>query len=129
MGDGVGALALGDLHQELRDERPSQRGRQRIRALIDGVGLERRPAEVFDESTSRIDHVRAAGARADRAISDAIPQRTATDINGERHDLDSERLSQPRHRDRCVQTARVGENDLSQRVNSSGRHRAGPGTA
>ena len=55
--DRVGALALGDLDQQLRDEWPRQRGGQRIRPLVDGVGLEVRPHEVGDEPLARVDHV------------------------------------------------------------------------
>ena len=37
VGDRVGALALGDLDEQLRDERPGERGGQRIGALVERV--------------------------------------------------------------------------------------------
>ena len=49
VGDRVGALSLGDLDQELGDERPGERRGQRVDALVERVGLEGRVAEVGDE--------------------------------------------------------------------------------
>ena len=49
VGDGVGALALGDLDQELGDQRPGEGGGQRVGALVERVRLEVRPDEVGDE--------------------------------------------------------------------------------
>ena len=43
VGDRVGALALGDLDEELRDQRPGERGGQRVGALVERVRLEVRP--------------------------------------------------------------------------------------
>ncbi len=57
VGDRIGPLALGDLDQQLRDERPGERGGQRVGTLVHGVGLEMRPHEVRDESLARIDHI------------------------------------------------------------------------
>ena len=40
VGDRVGALLLGDLDEQLGDERPREGGGQRVDALVEGVGLE-----------------------------------------------------------------------------------------
>ena len=63
VGDRVGALLLGDLDEELGDERPGEGGGERVGALVEGVRLEGRPAEVADERLPRVDDVGAAGAR------------------------------------------------------------------
>ena len=57
MRDSVGALALGDFDEELRDERSGERGRQRVGALVQRVGLQVRPHEVGDEALAGIDDV------------------------------------------------------------------------
>ena len=72
VGDGVGALALGDLDQELRDERPGEGRGQRVGALVQGVGLEVRPHEVGHEPLAGVDHVGARGAGGHRPILDAL---------------------------------------------------------
>ena len=89
VGDRVGALALGDLDEELRDERPGERGGQRIGALVQRVGLEVRPHEIGDEALARVDHVGARGAGGDRPGLDALAQRAAAEIDRQGHDLAS----------------------------------------
>ena len=59
LGDRVGALLLGDLDQELGDERPGERRGQRVGALVERVGLEVRPDEVRDEPLAGVHDVRA----------------------------------------------------------------------
>ena len=112
VGDRVGALALGDLDEELGDERPGQRRRQRIGALVEGVGLEVRPDEVGDEALARIDDVGPRRAGGHRASLDARAQRAAAEVDRERHDLDAELLLEPGDGDRRIESARVGEDDL-----------------
>ncbi len=46
VGDRVGALALGDLDEQLGDERPGERRRERVDALVQRVRLEVGPDEV-----------------------------------------------------------------------------------
>ena len=71
VGDGVGALALGDLDEELGDQRPGQGGGQRVGALVERVGLQVRPDEVGDEPLAGIDDVGARRAGRHRPGLDA----------------------------------------------------------
>ena len=112
VGDRVGALALGDLDEQLGDQRPGQRRRERIDALVERVRLEMRPDEVRDEPLARVDHVGPRRAGAHRPALDALAQRAATDVDRQGHDLDVELLAQPGDGDRRIEPARVGEDDL-----------------
>ena len=105
-------LALGDLDQELRDERPGQGRRQRVDALVERVGLQVGPAEVGHEALAGIDDVGPCGAGADGPSLDALAKGATTDVDGQGHDLDLERLLHPRDSDRRVEAARVREDDL-----------------
>jgi len=55
--DRIRALALGDLDEELRDERPREGRGQRIGTLVERVGLQMWPHEVGDEALAAVDHV------------------------------------------------------------------------
>ena len=112
VGDRVGALALGDLDEELRDQRPGEGRRQRIGALVQGVGLEVRPDVVGHEPLARVDHVGARGAGRHRPILDAGPQRPAAQVDRQGHDLDAELFLEPGDGDRRVETTRIREDDL-----------------
>ena len=112
VGDGVGALALGDLDEELGDERPGERGRQRVRALVQGIGLQVRPDEVGHEALASIDDVGARRPGGHRPRLDALAQGTTADVDGQGHDLDPELLLEPGDGDRGIQAARIGEHDL-----------------
>ena len=112
MGDRVGAFALGDLDEELRDQRPGERGRQRVRALVQRVGLEVRPDEVGDEALAAIDDVGARGARRHGPRLDTGAQRPTAEVDRERDDLDPVLLLEPGDGDRGIETAGVGEDDL-----------------
>ena len=57
-------FARGDLDEQLGDERPGERGGQRVGALVQRVGLEVRPDEVGHEALARIHDVRAGRAGA-----------------------------------------------------------------
>ena len=63
VGDGVGAFLVGDLDEELGDQRPGHGRRERVDALVEGAGLDVRPAEVADESVAAVDDVGAARRR------------------------------------------------------------------
>ena len=63
VGDRVRALLLGDLDQELREQRPGEGGGQRVGALVHRVGLERAPDVLRDERLARVHDVRLARRR------------------------------------------------------------------
>ncbi len=124
MGDRVRALALRDLDQQLRDERPRERRGQGIDALVLRVGLEAGEHELAHEAVAPVHHVRLAGTGRDGPLGDPLAQRAATDVHGQGHDLGVVLLAQPGDGDRCVQTARVGEHDLLHELGTSdGRER------
>ena len=120
VGHGVGALALGDLDQELGDERPGERRRQRIGALVQRVGLEVRPDEIGHEAFAGVDHVGARGAGRHGPALDAGSERAAADVDRERDDLDVELLAQPGDGDGGVESTRIREDDLLHRETSWG---------
>ena len=64
VGDRVRALPVGDLDQQLRDERPRQRGGQGVDALVPGIRLEAGEHEVAHEALTPVHDVCAGGARA-----------------------------------------------------------------
>ncbi len=74
VGDRVAAFAIGDLHEQLRDERPGEGGGQWIHALVEGVGLEAGPHELADEPVTTIDDVGTTGPRGQRAVTHALAQ-------------------------------------------------------
>ena len=112
VGDRVGALALGDLDEELRDQRPGERGRQRVGALVQRVGLEVRPHEVGHEPLAGIDDVGARRAGRHRPLLDALAQRAAAEVDGQRDHLGVVLLLEPGDGDGRIESARVGEDDL-----------------
>ena len=65
--DRVGALLLGDLDEQLRDERPGQRRRQRVDALVQGVRLQRAARRSGRRKVSRASTTYARAAPADIA--------------------------------------------------------------
>jgi len=105
VGDSIAALAVGDLDEQLGDERPRQRRGQRVDTLVQGVGLEAGPHELADEAVSTIDHVGTTGAGGEGTIGDAITQRVTTEVDRQGHDLRVVLLLEPGHRDRCIQPA------------------------
>ena len=112
VGDRVGALALGDLDEELRDQRPGERGRERVGALVQRVGLEVRPHEVGHEPLAGIDDVGARRAGRHRPLLDALAQRAAAEVDGQRDHLGVVLLLEPGDGDGRIESARVGEDDL-----------------
>ena len=83
-----------------------------IDPLVARVRLEAGEHEIAHEAVLAVDHVRARGARGQGPLRDALPQRAATDVHGERHHLHAVLLPEPRDGDRRVQSAGVGEDDL-----------------
>ncbi len=112
VGDRIGAFATGDLDEQLGDQRPRERGGQRVRVLVQRVRLEMRPDEVADEPLPRIDDVGSRGAGADGSLLHAVPERAATDVDRQADDLAVVLLSQPGDGDGRIEPAGVGEDDL-----------------
>jgi hypothetical protein len=117
----VGALALGDLDEELGDERPGEGRRERIDPLVQRVGLEVGPDEVGREAVAGVDDVGARGAGRDRPPLDALAERPTTDIDGEGHDLDVVLLAELVPRRLTCRAHPVGEDDPVHRWTSWAR--------
>ena len=115
VGDGAGTLAVGDLDEELGDERARQRRGQRVDALVERVGLQVGPHELAHEALAAVDDVGAAGTGLQGALGHVVAQRAATEVHRQGDDLHAVLLPEPGHGDRCVQPARVGEHDLLHR--------------
>ena len=124
VGDRVGALALRDLDQQLGDERPGERRGERDRRPGTCAFAWRLGNTNWRTNRSRPSTTYALLAPADDGRrSDALAQRAAADIHGQGDDLGVVLLAQPGDRDRCVQTARVGEDDLLHEETSVGMRR------
>jgi hypothetical protein len=72
VGDRVAARLARVLDRELRDQRPAERGEQRIAVAVVGVGLDRRQHVLLRELLARVDDV-----RLDRAERVALPLTTS----------------------------------------------------
>src|SRR4029077_2098931 len=107
------------LDEELGDQRSGERGRERIGALVQRVGLEVGPDEVADEPVPRVDDVGARGSGADRATLDPVAQRPAADVDRQADDLAVVLLAQPGDGDGRIEPAGVGEDDLLHDVRAS----------
>jgi hypothetical protein len=126
--DGDGALLAGDVDEQLRDQRPGERGRERIVVLIDGAGEQAGEGEVAQEGVLHVarDHLQRAGLQA--ALLDEAEVGLSADVDGEGDDLVALGVDQPADRDRGVEAAGVGEDDLLGHGCSSGtRGRRGEG--
>ncbi len=123
VGDRVGALAASDLDEELGDQRPGEGGGERVGALVERVGLEVGPDEVGDEPIARVHDVGPRRPGGHRPLLDAVAERAAADIDREGDDLAVVLLAQPGDRDRRIEPARIGEDDLLHELASTGSGR------
>ena len=98
-----GTLHPRDLDQPSGDERPGERGRQRIPVLVQRAGLERRDDVVADELFARVDHMRPDGPERQRALSDVRELAALPDVERDGDDLRAVFLRQPPDGHRGVQ--------------------------
>ena len=78
VGDGVAAVLARLLHRELGDQRPAERGEQRVAAAVAGVGLDRRAAR----SRGRTPRGRRPRRSRARPRSSALPRTTSKSSPG-----------------------------------------------
>ena len=113
MGDGDGAFLLGAPDERLGYHRARERGVERVDALIDAVGLERRPYEGVDERFAQVDDV---GFRRSGDVGLFLylfkVVGLLSDVHRERDDLVS-LFVEPRNGDRCVESSAVSQYYLS----------------
>ena len=122
VGDALGVLLAGHLHQHGRDQGAADGGGQRVFLLVDGAGLKGGPDEELQELLLAVDHIGGAGAYLEGALLDRVQVFLLTQVDGERDHVVALVL-QPADGDRGVQAARIGENQLfalSQAAFSSG---------
>ena len=105
-------LLLCDAHEVLRDERPAERGRERVDALVDGARPQRRPDELAHELLARVHHVRAYRADVERALSSAFQVHLPAQVHRERCNVGAVLLLQPADGNGGVETPAVSENYL-----------------
>ena len=68
MRDELRVLRARCVDEQLREERPAERGRERIAILVERVRLQGRPHEVLDEDIAGVLHDRLARAARDRLL-------------------------------------------------------------
>ena len=113
VGDRVRPDLAGDVDEMFGDQGPSDRGAEQILTLVLGVGAEHREHVVADELLAYVLDVNVLGFDAEEL---GLPARrlelfALAEIGGEGDDLGAIFSLQPFEDDRCVQPARIGEND------------------
>ena len=112
VGHGSRAFFMGDIDEQLREQRPGKRGRERVGVLVDCARRQRREGEVFEEVLAAVDHAhleRASGhgARFDHWLFAAL-----ADIDIERDDIVAAFDREPFNRGRGIEATGVGEDEL-----------------
>ena len=100
----------GRRHQVLDDQRPRQRRHQRVAVHVEGVGPQRRQAEVGGELLPGVDHLGLDRAAVQRPLPDDVHVLAAlADVDRDRDHLGAGLLGQVRDGDRGVQSPRERE--------------------
>ena len=106
MGDGGGAELAGGAHQVLGDDGARQGRHERVGALVQGVGLERRHAVLGGELVAGVRHVGLNGTAVEGSLTDDLQVLTTlADVDGDRDDLSSGLLADPADCDGGVQAS------------------------
>ena len=113
---------LGD--QVAHDHRPRQRRDERVLALVAGVGLQRRDAELLGHLVAGVDHDGLDRAGGQRPGPDGVPVLAAAvgrlpDVDRDGHHLDALVLNEPAHGDGRIEAAAVGQYHPIRHVQSS----------
>jgi hypothetical protein len=117
VGDGAGAVLLRGGDQVLDDDRPRERGDQRVLALVERVGLERREAVLVGELLPGIGDLGLDRSAVQRALTDGVQVLAAlADVHRHGDHLGTGHLGDPADADGRVQAARVGEYDALSHV-------------
>ena len=112
VGDGVGALRLGDLHQLLGDDGPGKGGAQQV-LLIGGAHLQRGDDDVVHHLVGQVRDVQLAGAGLDGLLLQALQLVVLAHVAGHGDDLRVVVvLLQPGDDDGRIQAAGIGQHDL-----------------
>ena len=92
-----------DLDQLARDQRPAERGGERIAVLVERAGLQRGQDVLARELLAHVEDVRADRAHRERALADVGQLAPLPEIERHRDHLGVVLLGQPRDRDRRVE--------------------------
>ena len=112
VGDGVGALGLGDLHQLLADDGPCEGGAQQV-LLIAGAHLQGGPDDLLHHLVGEVGHDELAGAGLEGLLLQAVQLVVLAHVAGHGDDLGVVVVFlQPGDDDGCIQAAGIGEHDL-----------------
>ncbi len=112
MGNRVGALQLGDLHQALGDQRAREGGTQQVLALVDGAGTHRREDEILEELLAQVLDVGVDRPADPGLLGQTVEFLLLTQIRRERDDLAAVLLNQPRDNTGRIEPPRIRQDDL-----------------
>ena len=137
VGDRVAARLARVLDRELGDQRPAERGEQRVAVAVVGVRLDRRQHVLARELLARVDDVAVERAELQRlALDDVVVLARLAEVDGERDDLGLVLVLDPLEHHARVEAARVEQQhapDLAglgqvatRRAWRRGRRRGGP---
>ena len=88
MGDGVAIAAPGMLDRELGDQRPAERGEQRIAAPVQRVGADRGSDVLAGELLARVDDVAFERSQLQRlGLDQLVVLLGLAEVDGQAHDL------------------------------------------
>jgi len=83
MRDRLRVVLAGGIDHQLGDQRPAERGGQRILALVDGAGHERGKDEAIDEQVAGIERDRLDGPGFERLLLDPVEVVALAEIDSE----------------------------------------------
>jgi hypothetical protein len=110
--DGVGADLAGDLDLALGDQRPRDRGAEKVLALVERVGAEHGHDEVPHEFLAQVVHEDLLHAQHLRLLARGLQFLALTQVGGEGDDFAAIGRLQPFQDDRGVEAAGIGEHHL-----------------
>ena len=100
------------LDRELGDQRPAERGEERVAVAVDGVGLDRRGEELGGEALAGVDHVALDGAELQRlGLDHPVVLARLAEVDGEADDLGLVGVLDPLQHHAGVEPARVEQQD------------------
>ena len=112
VGDGVGPLSLGDLHQLLADDGPGEGGAQQI-LLVAGAHFQRGDDDVVHHLVGEVGDVQLAGAGLDGLLLQTLQLVPLAHVGGHGDDLRVVViLFQPGDDDGCIQAAGIGQHNF-----------------
>ena len=112
VGDRVAAGLARVLDRELGDQRPAERGEERVAVAVDGVGLDRRREELGGEALAGVDDVALDGAELPRLLLDhPVVLAGLAEVDGEADDLGLVGVLNPLQHHARVEAARVEQQD------------------